>query len=344
MKTVFSERHRRYQPRFDIVNGRVAETASPARNADIILEAVRRDLSATILPPTDHGLDAILSIHDPAYVNFLQTAWDQWSATYGEGEALPLGRVQRGMLQRVPECIDGQLSYYALDVGTPITEGTWDAVYASAQVTLTAANLLADGESVVYALSRPGGHHAGRDYYGGYCFLSTEGLGIQGLIGRGAERVAYLDVDYHHCNGTQSIFYDRADVLTVSIHCDPRYDYPYFSGFVDERGAGPGAGTNINIPLAPGTRWAAYREALDRSLTVIQRFAPDAVVVLLGVDTFEHDTISQFRLTFDDYPRIGECIGSLDAPILFVKGGGYCEESLDRCVSAVLAGCLDRKS
>lgn len=341
MKTVFSERHRLYRPRFDIVNGRVTETASPASNADIVHDAVRRDIGGTVLPPVDHGPEPFLWLHDSAFLEFLRTAWDQWVAAFGsDGEALPLACVQRGMRQQVPDHIEGKLSYYALDIGTPITEGTWPAVYDSAQVALTAADLVSGGEPAAYALARPGGHHAGRDYYGGYCFVSTEGLVIEHLRRRGAARVAYLDIDYHHCNGTQSIFYARPDVLTVSLHCDPRHDYPYFSGFADETGEATGLGYNHNLPLPPGTTWEGYDGAFGHALDVVRDFGPDALVVLLGVDTFEKDAISKFKLDHDAFPRIGERIAGLRRPTVFVKGGGYSEEALDRCVTAALGGFL----
>ena len=342
MKTVFSEDHRLYRPRFDLVNGKPAETASPYLNAEIVLEAVKRDLGAGILPPEDHGRAPFLWVHDAAYLDFLETAWEEWVALYGdEGEAIPLASVQRGMHPRVPETIDGKLSYYALDIGTPISGGTWQAVYASGQVALTAAEMVAAGIGPVYALCRPGGHHAGPDYYGGYCFLSTEGLAAAALRRAGAARVTYLDVDYHHCNGTQAIFYEDPAVQVVSLHCDPRFDYPYFSGYAEERGAGAGEGATLNLPLPPGTTWTPYAEALETALASIRRFDPDVLVVLAGVDTFEKDSISKFKLTLDAFPRIGEAIAGLGRPSLFVKGGGYSKEGLDRCVTALLGGYLE---
>jgi acetoin utilization deacetylase AcuC-like enzyme len=341
VRVVFSERHRLYAPRFDLVNGQVKETASPAKNADIVLAAIERDLKLPIRAPDDFGLDPILRLHDPAYVRFLQTVWDEWVALFGaEGEALPMACVQRGMRQHLPQVIDGKVSYYAQDICTPIGPGTWEAAYASAQVALTAAAEVAGGARSAYGLARPGGHHAGYDYYAGYCFLATESLAIQHLLDNGTKRIAYLDVDYHHCNGTQALFYRRGDVITVSIHCDPDWDYPFFSGFADERGEGPGEGCNLNLPLPWGTTLPAYAEALETGLAAIRGFGADALVVLLGVDTFEQDRISRFKLTHDAYPRIGAAIAGLGLPTVFIKGGGYSEEGLDRCVTALLGGFL----
>lgn len=342
MRTVFSERHRAYRPRFDIVNGIVTETASPWRNADIVLEAMQRDLDCEVFEPRDFGAETFSWVHDPEYIRFLESAWKDWVAEFGDkGEALPLASVQRGMRQSVPETIEGRLSYYALDTGTPIGPGTWEAVYWSGQVILEAVEKFAEDGLITFALSRPGGHHAGYDYYGGYCFLATESLAVEALRRKGFKKVAYLDIDYHHCNGTQAIFYDRDDVLTVSIHCDPRYDYPYFSGFKDETGVGAGVGHTVNFPLQPGTDWAGYEPALEQAMARIAAFQPDALVVLAGVDAFVKDPLCKFRLTVDDFRRMGAAIAKPGYPTLFVKGGGYCETGLDRCVTSLLGGFLE---
>ncbi|MBC8055659.1 MAG: histone deacetylase family protein, partial [Rhizobiales bacterium] len=174
-----------------------------------------------------------------------------------------------------------------------------------------------------FALSRPPGHHAGADFFGGYCFLNNAALAAQALRDGGAERVAVLDVDYHHGNGTQSIFCDRADVLTVSIHGDPLTEYPFYLGHADERGIGAGAGFNLNLPLPRGTGFARWREALRVGLDAIRAFGADALVVSLGVDTFEGDPISGFALRTDDYLEIGRSIAAARLPTVFVFEGGY---------------------
>jgi acetoin utilization deacetylase AcuC-like enzyme len=179
------------------------------------------------------------------------------------------------------------------------------------------------GERAAFALTRPPGHHAGMDFFGGYCFLNNAALAAQSLRDAGVRRVAVLDVDYHHGNGTQAIFYDRADVFFASIHGDPHTEYPYFLGYADERGEGAGEGCNLNLPLARGSGFAVWREALARALKAIAGFGADALVVSLGVDTFEGDPISGFGLRSADYLAVGEDIAAAGLPTVFVFEGGY---------------------
>jgi acetoin utilization deacetylase AcuC-like enzyme len=188
------------------------------------------------------------------------------------------------------------------------------------------------------ALTRPPGHHAGPDFFGGYCFLNNAALAAQALRDAGAQRVAVLDVDYHHGNGTQTIFYERADVLTVSLHGDPRTEYPFYLGHADERGAGSGEGFNLNLPLPAGTGCAAWRAALHEGLQAIARFAPDALVVALGVDTFEGDPISRFTLASADYLTAGRDIAAARLPTVFTLEGGYAVAALGVNVVNVLEG------
>ncbi|WP_144006999.1 histone deacetylase family protein, partial [Pelomonas sp. KK5] len=192
------------------------------------------------------------------------------------------------------------------------------------------------------ALTRPPGHHAGADFYGGYCFLNNSALAAQALREAGAARVAVLDVDYHHGNGTQSIFYERADVFTVSLHGDPRTEYPFYLGYADERGAGAGEGANLNLPLPVGTDFARWGEALDVAIDAIRAHGAEALVVALGVDTYEGDPISRFRLRGADYPAMGERIAALRLPTVFVMEGGYAVAALGENVAGVLEGWLSR--
>jgi acetoin utilization deacetylase AcuC-like enzyme len=179
------------------------------------------------------------------------------------------------------------------------------------------------GERAAFALTRPPGHHAGMDFFGGYCFLNNAALAVQALRDAGLQRVAVLDVDYHHGNGTQAIFYDRADVFFASVHGDPHTEYPYFLGYTDERGAGPGEGCNLNLPLARGSGFGVWRDALAQGLMAIAGFKADALVVSLGVDTFAGDPISGFGLRSADYLAIGEDIAAAGLPTVFVFEGGY---------------------
>ena len=198
--------------------------------------------------------------------------------------------------------------------------------------------LLRQGERAAFALCRPPGHHAAAAAMGGYCYLNNAAIAVQALRDLGVARVAVLDVDYHHGNGTQSIFYDRADVFFVSLHGDPRVEYPYFLGHADERGSGTGLGCNLNLPLPLGTAWSGYGPALDGACQAIATYGPEVLVVSLGVDTFEADPISKFKLTSDDYLRIGRRIASLRRPTLFVFEGGYAVDAVGVNAVNVLQG------
>lgn len=216
--------------------------------------------------------------------------------------------------------------------------GTWAAARAGAACALAAAAAVLQGDRSAFALTRPPGHHAGPDYFGGYCFLNNAAIAAQALRDGGHARVAVLDVDYHHGNGTQTIFYERDDVFTVSIHGDPATEYPFFLGHADERGAGAGEGFNLNIPLPRGTGFARWRAALMDALAAVQRYAPTALVVPMGLDTFEGDPISGFTLQSDDYCAVGEVLAGADLPTVFTFEGGYAVDAVGTNAVNLLQG------
>jgi acetoin utilization deacetylase AcuC-like enzyme len=208
---------------------------------------------------------------------------------------------------------------------------------------MTGVQLIQEGSAVAFSACRPPGHHAASDLYGGYCFFNNAAVACQAFVDQGAGRVALLDVDYHHGNGSQSIFYDRDDVLYVSLHGDPRQEFPYFLGYDDEAGAGKGVGYNVNFPMPWGTEWTAYCASLEKGLARIRDFAPDALVVSLGVDTFEKDPISKFRLKGEHFPLMGSKIaGKISCPCLFVMEGGYAVNEIGANTVGLLTGFLDR--
>ncbi len=239
---------------------------------------------------------------------------------------------------RIPESIGGKLGYYALAGETTISEGTWEAALASANVALSAGKKISSGEHSAFALCRPPGHHATGDLFGGYCFFNNAAVSAQSMLDDGAQRVAILDVDFHHGNGTQDIFYARDDVLFASLHGDPMHAFPYFLGHSDETGSGAGDGFNVNFPMAPGTDFAAWAAALDEACRRISDFAPDALIVSLGVDTYKDDPISFFKLDSDDFKTYGERISRLDLPTLFVMEGGYAVQEIGINTVNVLTG------
>jgi acetoin utilization deacetylase AcuC-like enzyme len=323
MITVFSEEHLKRKAETELYGGRLVAPHECPERAQIVLERVRSVGLGEVMRPARFGLGPALKIHDERFVEFLESAWRDWGAAGNLGEAIPDCWPARRMAQRCPTGIAGRLGYYAMAAETSISAGTWEAARAAVDVAVTAAGHLQRGARGAFALCRPPGHHAARDLYGGYCFLNNAAIAAQSLRDHGAARVAVLDVDFHHGNGTQDIFYDRADVLYVSLHGDPAHAFPYFSGYADETGAGAGTGFNMNLPLPPGTEFSIWAQALAQGLARIQRFAPDALVVSLGVDTFAQDPISFFRLASDDFSTYGRMIGACSLPTLFVFEGGY---------------------
>ncbi len=340
MRTVYSDRHRLHHGQAELIDGHFVPCFEKPERADWVLARVREVGLGEVMTPRSFGHDALLRVHRPDYVHFLARAWDEWSALGRTHDALPLVWPVPSLRSDVrPMHIDGLLGWYALDAGAPITAGTWTAARDAVDVALSAADLLRQGGRAAFALCRPPGHHAAAAAMGGYCYLNNAAIAAQHLRDAGAARVAVLDVDYHHGNGTQSIFYERADVLVTSLHGDPRVEYPYFLGHADERGAGPGLGFNLNLPLPHGTGWDhGYAAALDEAVAAVARFAPDVLVVSLGVDTFEHDPISRFQLRSDDYLRLGARIADIERPTLFVFEGGYAVDAIGLNAVNVLQG------
>lgn len=339
MLTIYSDDHHYQNAQFELIDGQLLPPFENPRRAKMVLAQVQQAQLGAVLPAQEYGLEPILQIHDAGYVAFLQTAWQEWLTAHGDYDALPLNWATRTMRHdRVPETIDGKLSYYSFDAGTPITAGTWRAITAAVNVALTAQQHIQQGASSAFALCRPPGHHAAKDFYGGYCFFNNAAVAAEAFRRAGAARVAILDVDYHHGNGTQAIFYDRADVFFLSLHGHPRQEYPYFLGYEDEIGIGAGEGYNQNYPLHWGTDWYSYQTALKNAIQRIQAYSPDVVVVSLGVDTFERDPISKFRFKSEDYLKIGEEISRISKSTLFVMEGGYAVDEIGINIVNVLLG------
>ncbi len=331
MLIVHNPEHVRHAGRHEMYRGRLVPCHEvPARLHHVLDELRRRDFGTLQTPPApDADFDALLArVHAPRYLAFLADAWDEWralDAANAELDALPSVWPVRGFRADVePANFAARLGLYSFDAGTPLTAGSWAAARSGALCAVQAARAVAAGtQRSAFALTRPPGHHAGPDFFGGYCFLNNAALAAQALRDAGQTRVAVLDVDYHHGNGTQTIFYERPDVLTVSIHGDPRTEYPFYLGHADERGSGAGAGCNLNLPLPRGTGFDGWRAALHQALERIVRFDARALVVALGVDTFEGDPISGFRLRSPDYLRVGAEIAGLRLPTVFTFEGGY---------------------
>ena len=307
--------------------------------ANNVLKAIRDQNFGRLMDPAVFAEDKLTRIHAPDYVQFLKDVWPEWLASGEKGSnARPDTFVGAGMRHADTECIAGKLGRYSFDSTSPFVEGSWQAIRTSANIALTGADLVKGGEQQAFALCRPPGHHATVNYCGGYCYLNNTALAAQSLLDGGAKKIAVLDVDYHHGNGTQSIFYERNDVLTISLHADPRLEYPYFLGFADEPGAGAGHGFNVNYPLPFGTDWNQYEAALADGIKQVQRFEPDALVVALGLDTFAGDPTTHFGIESDDYVLMGKAIASLGLQTLVVLEGGYSVEHIGTNTVRFLTG------
>ncbi|NCQ64608.1 MAG: histone deacetylase family protein [Alphaproteobacteria bacterium] len=322
----------RHAPTRELHNGGWADYAEVPARFDAVLNTLGPGE-----PARDFGIEPILAVHDPAYVAFLREAHDLWRAAGREGDAM--GYVFPVVARRVLDLdrIDAKIGQYAMDASTPIAADTWRAAYGGVQAALTALDAVLGGDSAAFALCRPPGHHCGADYMGGYCYLNNVAIAARAAQARGVRRVAILDVDYHHGNGTQDIFYTDGEVLFASIHADPKTDFPFYWGHADERG-GPGEGATLNLPLPQGTDWAGYAPALQPALAAVRAHGADLLIVSYGADTFAQDPISHFRLQREDYTAMGEAVAALGLPTLVAMEGGYAVDALGANVAAFLAG------
>ncbi len=347
VRTFYNHLHTLHQGRQEMFRGRLVDCFEVPARVDHVLARWQARGLGPVLQDAPPVADALLQrIHDPAYLQFLSTAWDDWVAmdpTNAERDALPSVWPNHGLRNDVlPKNFAARLGRYAFDTGSPLTSGTWVAARQGAACAVAAAHDVAAGARSSFSLSRPPGHHAGADFFGGYCFLNNAALAAQHLRDQGSSRVAVLDVDYHHGNGTQAIFYDRADIFFASIHGDPLTEYPFFLGHADETGTGAGQGFNLNLPLPRGTGFHAWRAALAHALQAIAASGADALVVSLGLDTYEGDPISGFRLRSEDFLRVGEDIAAAGLPTVFVFEGGYAVDALGVNAINVLEGFQQR--
>ncbi|RPJ20782.1 MAG: histone deacetylase family protein [Chloroflexi bacterium] len=337
MKVYYSETHRKHEPLFEIFDGglRVPYLENPDR-MDRILKALRATDWADILEPNDFGLDPIYTVHDKDYVDFLASSWTEWLASdaMDKSTLLPATFALRRTPQK-PTSLLGRAGYYMMDLSACIVEGTYQAALASANCALNAAEAVANGARAAFALCRPPGHHAGKDYAAGYCFINNAAVAANWLSTKGS--VALLDIDYHCGNGTQDIFYERADVLTISIHADPNFEYPYYAGYATETGSGAGLGFHKNMPLEKGTDNERYLSALEEALVLIRKFAPAYLVLSAGMDIYADDPLGTIKVTTAGIGEIGRRISALDLPTVIVMEGGYNNDALGRNVVEFLS-------
>ncbi len=336
MRAILDERQARHDPKHFMANGVVSESPEqPARIA--VLKAAAEDAGYVFEAPADAGLGPIAAVHSAEYLTFLQTIHRRWSRIEGGGPEVIPNIHPANRTDSYPKSAIGQAGFHQADTACPISEHTWDSAYWSAQTAISGADIVAGGQSAVYALCRPPGHHAYADLAGGFCFLNNAAIAAERLRSSGL-RPAILDVDVHHGNGTQGIFYRRNDVLTVSIHADPERFYPFFWGHAHERGEGDGLGSNLNLPLPRGTGDKDYLATLETALSRVGAFGADCLVVALGLDASIDDPFKGLAITQEGFGMIGERLAGCGVPTLFVQEGGYLSDSLGSNLRAFLAG------
>ena len=335
MRVYFDERQQRHDPKTFLVKGKLAQSPEKPLRAETFLAAISD--THEVLPPQDYGEEPIRAIHDTGYLHFLRSAHRTWSSLPDAApEITPNVHPNRNMSER-PSGMVGIVGWYTADTACPIGAGTWDGAYWSAQSAISAAAHVQETKEPALALCRPPGHHAYADMAGGFCFLNNAAIAAQQLRAH-YERVAILDVDVHHGNGTQGIFYERNDVLTVSVHGDPSSFYPWYAGYADETGRGAGSGYNLNLPLPQGTGDREFMDTLPTCFEKIRAFNPGALVIALGLDTSEQDPLQFFQITTEGFSRMGAAIAGLGMPTVLVQEGGYPSPILGDNLAAFLAG------
>ncbi len=342
MKVFYSEEHRLHFPQAELSGGQFVTPYERPSRVEYILNRLRERGLREIADPGAVDMAPITALCAPDYLQFLETCWGDWKASGNAGEVIPFSvPVRRMHTDRVPRNIDGKVGYYCLGQETAITAGTWRAALSSAASAQAAFRAVSGGDKAAFALCRPPGHHATADMYGGYCFLNNAGVVAQMARDAGAARVAILDIDFHHGNGTQDIFYARDDVFYASIHGAPEDAFPYYLGFADELGTGAGEGANENCPLPPGTGYGLWSQALDHLLARLTTWGAELLVVSLGVDAYKDDPISFFKLDSADFTDAGRRIARLGLPTVFCMEGGYAIEAVGINTVNVLEGFED---
>jgi acetoin utilization deacetylase AcuC-like enzyme len=342
MKTFFSENHRLHFPQAELSGGQFVTPYERPSRMEYVLNRLKEQKFSAPVDPGAPDMAVVAKLLDADFLTFLETAWDQWKAAGMAGEIIAAGMPARGMhTDRVPNYIDGKVGYYCHASETAMTRGTWQAAKSSVASAQAAQREVAAGARAAFALCRPPGHHATKDQYGGYCFINNAAVVAQMFRDNGAARVAILDIDFHHGNGTQNLFYDRGDVMFASMHGAPQDAYPFFLGYQDEVGVGAGEGANLNYPMAPGTPYSKWVEAMQDAIARIKNWGAEALVVSLGVDAFKDDPISFFKLESADFTEAGRKIGAMGLPTVFCMEGGYAIEAVGINTVNVLEGFQD---
>lgn len=339
MKVIFTEKQKKHYPHTFFSSGAPQPNPEVPERADRLLAAAT-SCGLIAEEPADHGLEFISAVHTQRYLTYLQNIYARWMRIEGGSSEVVPGIHPDRRDGGYPASAAGQAGWHHCDTASPVSADTWGSALWSAHTAAEAAKKVLGGDRACYALSRPPGHHATREVASGFCYLNNAAVAATVLRTRHA-RVAILDVDLHHGNGTQEIFYERPDVFTVSIHADPVRFYPFFWGYAEERGSGPGQGFNLNLPLARGTADDRYLQTLDAAITAIRKFSPGAIVIALGLDAYEGDPLRGLAVSTEGFDRIGQRIAGMRLPTVLVQEGGYICDALGDNLSAFLQGFLD---
>jgi acetoin utilization deacetylase AcuC-like enzyme len=335
---LYTHEHGLHAPEGEFEQGQIVPyRETPQRVQAIYDHLLARGIGIPVGAAGAAGVDDLFTVHSLQMLDYLEavSASLNGQESYLYPELFPIRPGSGGS----PKSLLGRMGLYCTDIYSPIGAGTWPALCSAAGLALQGAHMLLRGEaSCAYALTRPPGHHAGPDFFGSYCYVNHAALAARRLLSLG--RVVVLDIDYHHGNGTQAIFWDDPRVLYASVHIDPNLDFPFFSGFADETGSSQAPGSTYNIPLLPHTTSAAYLAALEALLSAVRAFRPGALVVSLGYDAYVGDPLSAFRVEASAYEAAGARIGALRLPTLLVQEGGYALDQLPLLAEQFLTGFL----
>lgn len=337
MKAIYDPGQAVHDPQFYLVRGEVTHSHEQPERAERLLAGLARG-GIPVLPSRDFGPGPRAAVHTPEYLNFLKTAHSEWLQLPGGSGPEVVANIHPARYQATyPKGIVGRAGWHMADTSCPLGKHTYEGACASANTALTAAELIVNGDDQAYALCRPPGHHAFPDMAGGFCFLNNVAIAAQ-YLRQFHERVAILDVDVHHGNGTQGVFYNRRDVLTISIHCDPINYYPFHWGHRNERGNADGEGFNMNLPLPALSRDDVFLDAVSEARTAIEAFQPGILLIALGLDASEKDPLRGLSVTTKGFEQIGSAIRDFGLPTLFVQEGGYLSDILTDNLTSFMTG------
>ncbi|MDQ2093065.1 histone deacetylase family protein [Rhodalgimonas zhirmunskyi] len=340
MKCYYAPETEAHDPIFRLTHGKILRNAERAERATLLLAALDQ-LSLPVSAPPPAPRTALEAVHTSRMLDFLETAWDEWQNLPDAGPEVVPNVFPRTATASYPEGIVGRAGWHMGDTSAPMGEHSWQAAKRAADCALAAADAVLAGDANAYALCRPAGHHTSADIAAGHCLLNNAAIAAARMRD-GHARVAMLDIDVHHGNGTQDIFYERADVLTISLHADPASYYPFYTGYASETGSGAGEGYNVNMPLPRTTTDEVWLAAIDIALERIADYKPGALVLGLGLDAHENDPLKGMQISWDGFRRAGEKIAAAGYPTVLIQEGGYLSPDLTTSLVSFLSGYLER--